>query len=49
MLIHVPIKNKQDQVHIFQYIYLEHSQKHPKVIMYQFKHTNHNTGLYFCY
>ena len=37
MLIHVQIKNEQDQVHIFQNIYFSNFQIHPQAIMYHFE------------
>ena len=39
----------QDQVHIFQDIYLEISQIHLLTIMYRFKHTDHDILLNFLF
>ena len=41
MLIQAKIRNKKDQVHIFQSTYFENFRIHPQAIMYQFEHTNH--------
>ena len=47
MLIQLQVKNVQDQVHIFHYIYFKSFQVHQKVIKYHFKHTNYVIHLNF--
>ena len=42
MPIPVQTKNEQDQVHIFQYTYLQSFQTHLQAIMCHFKHISHD-------
>ena len=47
MLILVEKENEQDEVHIFQGTYFESSQIHHLIIVYRFKHINHDNPLVF--
>ena len=49
MIMHVLIKNEQDQVHIFEYIYFESFQTHLQAIMYHFERTSHDIPLDFLF
>ena len=47
MLIQVQTKNERDQVHLFQYIYLQSFQIHLQAIVYHSEHIDHDIRLAF--
>ena len=49
MLIQGLMKNEQDQVHVFQYIYFKSFQIHLQVIMNHSEYTSHDTHIYFLF